>query len=122
MGNLTLKKAANSSDMNLLELGFFRAIQSFNDAAPKNKAEVVRVAFVNYPKNKINHTWLTLQCCFNQKIKNHGGNKYKIDHISKERLEHSGELLDVMEVVMEAQQLLNTSEITNKDTEDTENI
>ena len=30
-------QAANSPDVNLLDLGFFRAIQSFNDAAPKNK-------------------------------------------------------------------------------------
>ena len=83
--------------------------------------QTVRTAFVNYPENKINHTWLTLQCGFNQIIKNHGGNEYQIDHILKERLEHSGELLDVMEVVVEAQQLLSTSEITNEDTEDTEN-
>ena len=83
--------------------------------------QVVRAAFVNYPENKINHTWLTLRCCFNQIIKNHSGNEYKIDHISKERLAHSGELPDVMEVVVEAQQLLNTSKITNEDKEDTEN-
>ena len=81
----------------------------------------VRVASVNYPKNKINHTWLTIQCCFNQIPKNHSGSKYKIDHILKERLECSGELPDVMEVVVEVQELLNTTEITNKDTEDTEN-
>ena len=30
-------QAANSPDVNLLDLGFFRAIQSFNDAAPKHK-------------------------------------------------------------------------------------
>ena len=61
-------------------------IQSFNDAAPKNEVEliqVVRAVFVNYPKNKINCNWLTLQCCFNHIIKNHGGNEYKIDHIKE---------------------------------------
>ena len=31
------KQAANSPDVKLLDLGFFRAIQSFNDATPKNK-------------------------------------------------------------------------------------
>ena len=116
-------QAANSPDMKLLHLGFFRVIQSFTDAVPKNEAELihaVRVAFKNYPRNKINHTWLTFQCCFNQIIKNQGGNKYKIDHILKERLEHIGQLPDVMEVVVEAQQLFNTSEISNEDTEDTE--
>ena len=107
--------------MNLLDLGFFIVIQSFNDAALKNKEELIQavsMAYENYLRNKINCTWLTLQCCFNQIIKNNSGNNYKIDHISKERLEHVGQLPDVMEVVVEAQQLLNTSESTNHDTED----
>ena len=30
-------QAANSPDINFLDLGFFRDIQSFNDAAPKNE-------------------------------------------------------------------------------------
>ena len=30
-------QAANSPDANLLDLGFFRAIQSFNDTVPKTK-------------------------------------------------------------------------------------
>ena len=109
-------QAANSPDMNLLDLGFFRVIQSFNNAALKNEEELIQ-AYENYLRNKINHTWLTLQCCFNQIIKNNGGNDYKIDHISKERLECIGQLPDVMEVVVEAQQLFNTSESTNEDTE-----
>ena len=67
-----------------------------------------------------NHTWLTLQCCLNQIIKTHGGNEYKIDHMLKVMLEHSGGLLDVKQVVVEEQQPLNTSKITNEDTEDTE--
>ena len=33
----------NSPDIkNLLDLGFFRAIQSFNDASPKNKEELIQ--------------------------------------------------------------------------------
>ena len=42
----------NSPDINLLDLGFFRAIQSFNDASPKNKEELlqsVTEAYDNYP-------------------------------------------------------------------------
>ena len=36
--NATLyTQAVNSPDVNLLDLGFFRAIQSFNNAAPKMK-------------------------------------------------------------------------------------
>ena len=42
----------NSPDINLLDLGFFRVIQSFNDALPKNKEELiqsVKDAYKNYP-------------------------------------------------------------------------
>ena len=109
-------QVANSPDMNLLGLRFFRVIQSFNDAAPKNEEELIQavsMAYENYLQNKINCTRLTLQCCFNQTIKNNGGNNYKIDHISKEKLECIGQLLDVMEVVVEAQQLFNASKSTN---------
>ena len=95
-------QAANSPDINLLDLGVFRAIQSFNDTAPKNEEELIQlvsVAYESYPWNKINHTWLTLQCCFNQIIMHNADNNYNIDHISKEKLEHIGQLLDVMDVV-----------------------
>ena len=44
-------QAANSPDVNLLDLGFFQAIQSFNDAAPKTEEQLiqsVREAYKNY--------------------------------------------------------------------------
>ena len=67
----------NSPDMSLLDLGFFQAIQRFNDASPKNKAELIQSvqdAYENYPQHKLNQTWLTLQSCFNQIILHHGDN------------------------------------------------
>ena len=75
----------------MLDLGFFRAIQSFNDAVLKNKEELIQavsVAYDNYPQEKLNHTWLTLQSCFNWIILNYGDNDYNIEHISKEKLEN----------------------------------
>ena len=83
-------QSANSPDVNLLDLGFFRAIQSFNDAVPRNKEELIKAVsdvYDKYPKEKINRTWLTLQCCFNQIITHHGDNDYHIDYIAKEKLE-----------------------------------
>ena len=74
-------------------------IQSFNDAALKNKEELIQAvsaAYESYLQNKINHTWLTLQCFFNQIIMHNGDNDYNIEHISKEKLEYSGQLPDVM--------------------------
>ena len=35
-------QSPNSPDVNLLDLGFFRAIQSFNDAAPRNEEELIK--------------------------------------------------------------------------------
>ena len=67
------------------------------------------MAYENYLQKKINHTWPTQQCCLNQIVKNNGGNDYNIEHVFKEKLECIGELPDVMEVVVEAQQLFNTS-------------
>ena len=92
----------NSPDVNLLDLGFFQAIQSFNNASPKNKEELIQSvqdAYENYPRHKLNRTWLTLQSCFNQIILHHGDNDYSIEHISKAKLEWQGQLPDVLDVV-----------------------
>ena len=83
-------QAANLPDVNLLDLGFFRAIQSFNDAAPKNEEDLIKsvqLAYNNYPRTKLNRTWLTLQSVFNQIILCNGDNEYDIQHLSKEKLE-----------------------------------
>ena len=92
----------NSSDVNLLDLGFFRAIQSFNDALPKNEEEVIQSVqdtYENYPQYKLNRTWLTLQSCFNQIILHHRDNDYSIEHISKAKLEWQGQLPDLLDVM-----------------------
>ena len=94
----------NSPDINLLDLGVFRVIQSFNDALPKNKEELIQLvtkAYDNYPQHKLNHMWLTLQSCFNQIILHHGDNDYSIEHISKATLEWDGQLPDILDVVDE---------------------
>ena len=92
----------NSPDVNLLDLGFFRAIQSFNNASPKNEEELIQLvqdAYENYLRHKLNQTWQTLQSCFNQIILHHGDNDYSIEHISKAKLERQGQLPDVLDVV-----------------------
>ena len=127
--NATLyTQAANPPDVNLLDLGFFRAIQSFNNAAPKIEEELIEAvsaAYDKYSHHKINQTWLTLQCCFNQIIMHHGNNVYKIDHIGKEQLEQSGNLPDVMDVVEDAENICNYNltddDESKNDTMDNEN-
>ena len=100
--------------------GFFRAIQSFNDAAPRNEEELIKAvgeAYENYPKEKINWTWLTLQCCFDQIITHHGDNDYNINHISKEKLERNGNLPDVIDVVDFAEDLLDPNSTDEDESE-----
>ena len=92
----------NSPDVNLLDLGFFQAIQSFNDASPKNEEELIQSVqdvYKNYLQHKLNWTWLTLQSCFNQIILHHGDNNCSIEHILKAKLEWQGQLLDILDVV-----------------------
>ena len=92
----------NSPDANLLDLGFFRAIQSFNDASPKNEEELIQLvteAYNNYLQHKLNRMWLTLQSCFNKIILHHGDNDHSIEHISKAKLEWQEQLPDILDVV-----------------------
>ena len=79
--------------------------------------KAVSEAYDNYPKEKINRTWLTLQCCFNQIITHHGDNDYNIDHITKEKLERNGNLPDVMDVVDDAEYLLDPNSMDKDDSE-----
>ena len=98
-------QAVNSPDVNLLDLGFFRAIQSFNDAAPKNEEELilsVQDVYTNYPRKRLNQTWLTLHSVFNQIILCNRDNDYNIKHLSKEKLERTGHLPNVLDAVDEA--------------------
>ena len=113
----------NSPDINLLDLGFFQAIQSFNNALPKNEAELIQSvqdAYENYPRHKLNRMWLTLQSCFNQIILHHGDNNYSIEHISKAKLERQGQLPDILDVVDD--DIYETNDGTNNESDDDSNL
>ena len=74
--NLTVfTQSPNSPDTNILDLGFSRAIQSFNDDCPANEEGLIKSvekAYGEYPFRKLNHVWLTLQSCLNMIIENDG--------------------------------------------------
>ena len=109
--NLTMyTQSPNSPDTNILNHGFFRAIQSFNDDCPTNEEELIKSvekAYGEYPMHKLNHVWLTLLTCFNIIIENDGGNDYKIPHMGKESLEQRGLLPRVLDVTPTANAWLN---------------
>ena len=109
--NLTMyTQLPNSPDTNILDLGFFRAIPSFNDDCPANEEELIKSvekAYGEYPLHKLNHVWLTLQSCLNMIIENDGGNDYKIPHMGKESMERRGRLPQVLDVTPTANAWLN---------------
>ena len=80
------------------------------------------MAYVNYPREKLNHTWLTLQSVFNQIILNHGDNNYSIDHLSKAKFEWMGQLLDVLDVMEEVATLYHFNTPTKNPNEEMDEV
>jgi hypothetical protein len=87
---------ANSPDMNVLDLGFFNAIQSLqHQSAPKNIDKLIHVvdkAFEALESKKLNNVFLTLQQCMIATMKAGGNNEYKIPHMGKQSLQRAGAL------------------------------
>jgi hypothetical protein len=104
--NVTIyNQPAQSPDLNLLDLGFFRCIQSYNDCCSKDAFGLigdVERAYANYPRNKINYVWLSLQGVMNCIIDDAGGNSFKLPHMNKARLERLEVLPDELDVTDEA--------------------
>ena len=117
--NLTMfTQSPNSPDTDILNLGFFRAIQLFNDYCPANEEELIKSVekpYGEYPWHKLNLVWLTLQSCFNMIIENDGGNNYKIPHMGKESKERRGLLPQVLDITPAANAWLNPMMNDNSD-------
>ena len=129
--NLTVfTQSPNLPATNILDLGFFRSIQSFNDDCPANEEELIKSvekAYGEYPYCTLNHVWLTLQSCLNMIIENDGGNDYKIPHMGKESLDRRGLLPPVLDITPAATAWLNPmmgddSTLDADDLDDEENV
>ena len=109
--NLTMyTQLPNSPDTNILDLGFFRTTQLFNDDCPANEEELtksVEKAYGEYPLCKLNHVWLTLQSCLNMIVENDGGSDYKIPHMGKESMERRGLVPQLLDITPTANAWLN---------------
>ncbi|XP_042027075.1 uncharacterized protein LOC121774233 [Salvia splendens] len=85
-----ISQPANSPDTNVLDLGFFRAIQSLqDDKLATNIDELlanVCSSFEELTPQTLNMVFLTLQSCLSKILEVHGGNNYKISHLNKDRL------------------------------------
>lgn len=91
-----MQQPANSPDMNVLDLGFFRSIQSLTDCRVpttiKELIQNVEEEFNNYDANKLARVFITLQSCMLEVMKEQGGNGYKIQHLNKDRMQREGNL------------------------------
>ncbi|KAL7098802.1 hypothetical protein ACP275_09G041400 [Erythranthe tilingii] len=86
----------NSPELNVLDLGFFNAIQSLQyKETPQNVDELINAvvrAFEGFSARKSNRIFLTLQSCMIEIMRGKGSNKFKIPHMSKAMLEREGRL------------------------------
>lgn len=87
----------NSPDCNVLDLGFFAALQALfqRSGMPKNIDDIVQKveqAYQNYPPGFINRVFLTYQSCLQEIMRQKGGQHYPIPHMSKARMERLGGL------------------------------
>lgn len=86
----------NSPDLNVLDLGFFVAIQAlFHKGTPNNIEQIVskvEQAYIEYPIDRSNRIFLTQQACMMEVMKQNGGQYYDIPHMRKKALELQGTL------------------------------
>ncbi|CAH9127198.1 unnamed protein product [Cuscuta epithymum] len=93
---------ANSPDLNVLDLGFFRAIDSLKEQkCPKTIGELTEAvtrAYDDLTAYSLNKVFLSFQCVMEQILMHKGGNNYKLKHIGKDKLARKGMLPLNMEI------------------------
>lgn len=109
----------NSPDLNVLDLGWFRSIQSLQHQQDVQRNEddllkAVQDAFTMLPSKKLNNIFLTLQQCMTEIMKCDGSNNYKIPHMQKDAIIRRGELPDTLkcdiDVVEKAKSFIQCSQ------------
>ncbi|XP_021757883.1 uncharacterized protein LOC110722901 [Chenopodium quinoa] len=93
---------AQSPDLNVLDLGFFRAIQAIqHQEFPESVEELVEsvlTSYASYDPRIINMTWLHSMYVMEEIMKVKGGNNFKNPHKGKKRLQRLGLLPSYVEV------------------------
>ena len=91
-----INQPPNSPDMNVLDLGFFNSLQSLAYGTISGSIDElianVQKEFNEYDPSTLNRVFLTLQGCLIEVMKDGDGNRYKIPHMDKDRLEALGML------------------------------
>ncbi|KAF0685458.1 Aste57867_22672 [Aphanomyces stellatus] len=80
--------------MNILDLGFFAAIQSLQHRSSARTIDElvsnVHRSFDEYPMESLDMTFMSLQACLTETLRHFGDNSYKIPHMSKSKLARKG--------------------------------
>jgi hypothetical protein len=91
-----------SPDFNVLDLGFFNAIQSLQQ---QKKAETIEQliqnvedSFNELSSETLERVWITLMSCMEESLWVNGSNNYTIPHLKKGALLQNNELPRTMEV------------------------
>lgn len=96
----------NFPDTNVLDLGFFTAIQSLqDDKIAKGVDDLVNNVYSSFEElspHTLNNVFLSLQGCLSEIMKVHGGNGYKLPHMKKARLSR----LDSLPITLEVEEEL----------------
>ncbi|KAG7346706.1 hypothetical protein IV203_005775 [Nitzschia inconspicua] len=109
-----LNQPPNSPDMNVLDLGYFNAIQSLQHRTDTTSipalVKAVEDSFAELDYAKLNKVFLTLQKCLESIILCGGGNNYKMPHVHKDQLARQGQLPVSIEVTDELRQRIQLLE------------
>eukprot|EP00977_Amphora_coffeiformis_P022795 scaffold11518_cov123-Amphora_coffeaeformis.AAC.1 len=87
----------NSPDTNILDLGFFRSLQTDYYKLKRGRSldsiiENVLKAFKEYDPKKLERIWITHQSVCNQILMVNGSNDYDIPHLGKDSMEKGDNL------------------------------
>lgn len=99
------RQPPNSPDLNVLDLGYFKSIQSLQyTEAPTNLDQLVnavRASFDAVSSDTLNKVFLTHQECMIAIMQANGGNDYPLPHMHKDHLNRVGELPLALECDLE---------------------
>ncbi|CAM9323864.1 unnamed protein product, partial [Choristocarpus tenellus] len=89
-------QSANSSDLNVNNLGFFHSIQQLKEDLVvtniEEHVEVMMEMFNVYSRDILEHVWQSLFTIYGEVLGSKGDNTFRIPHLSKEKAEKAGKL------------------------------
>ena len=99
---VVVTQPAQSPDLNVLDLGFFRSLQSrVHSSSTNNMAELideVERMYWEYDAITMERVWQSLFNVYNSILQVGGGNEYKLPHLNKARAQRDGTLKRSVEV------------------------